>query len=356
MSGRITQGAKDLFNTAERRITGTSSEPAGMVITRHFEPIQRLMAGAPAPIDGIFEQIRKIREQLLKLGPQVGGASPLRAVSDPVLLELWRGLRQDAANLPSPVKTLIAQIAQYSGGSVSSDATRELENLYREQVVGQCRVRVSGRYPFGSGSEMSLTDFAEVFGYGGVYDRFFTANLEKLVDTSGHPWRWRPESVAPSPALLAEFEQADRIRQMFFRPGSKMPGLEFTVKLSGLDVRAHRFYLDIGGQAAAVAPGGESKREVVWPDPDPQKHYARAAFEDDVAAPEYAVRTRGPWAWFKFVDAKKARSDRPQPDSDLSSVLSVSTEYHQALITIEASNETSNPFATHEWRQFKCEP
>ena len=65
------------------------------------------MAGAPAPIDNIFEQTRKIRDQLLKLGPQVGGANPLHALSDPVLLDLWRALQQDAATLPSPVNSLV---------------------------------------------------------------------------------------------------------------------------------------------------------------------------------------------------------------------------------------------------------
>jgi len=350
---RITEGAKDLFNTAQKKITGTPIVPSGTAITQHFQPIHRIMSGAPAPIDAVFDQIRKIRDQLLKLGPQVGGANPLRAVSDPVLLDLWRALRQDAAGLPPPVNSLVAQIAQHVGGSVSSDATTELEKLYQTEVVARCRVQVQGRYPFGSASDMTLADFADVFGPGGLYDKFFTDNLEKLVETSQRPWAWRPDSVHPSFGILAQFEQAERIRQMFFRPGSKMPELSFTVKLSTLDSAATRFYLEIDGQKLDVKPGAESTWPVVWPGTQKQS-FVYAAFEDRVAAPD-RMGFDGPWAWFHLIDWAKAPSAQAQSEADLVSVLGIKTRYHQALVTIEASNALNNPFAAREWRQFRCE-
>jgi type VI secretion system protein ImpL len=349
---RITEGTKDLFNTAKKTITG-SSVPPGTIVTQHFQPIHRLMAGAPAPIDGIIGQIGKIRDQLLTLGPQVGGANPLRALSDPGLLDRWRALRLDAANLPPPVNALVAQIAQHVGGTVSSDATRELEKLYQEEVVARCRVRVSGRYPFGAASDMPLADFAEVFGYGGLYDKFFTDNLDKLADTSLRPWTWRPESVEPSAGMLPQFERAARIRDMFFSPGSKTPALAFTVKLSNVDTAASRFYINIDGHEFDARPGAERKGPVVWP--GTEKRYAFAAFEDPIAAPE-KIGFDGPWAWFRLIDATKAPSEGAQPDADLVSVLRIQTRYHQALVTVEAPNATSNPFATREWRLFRCEP
>src|SRR5207244_1166084 len=159
---------------------GAAAVPAGTVVTQHFQPIHKLMAGAPAPVDPVFEQIRKIRDQLMKLGPQVGGANPLRALSDPTLLDLWRALRQDAATMPPPLNTRIGQTAQHVGGTGSSDATRELEKLYQQDVVATCRLRVQGRYPFGAGTDIPLSDFGEVFGHGGLYDKFFADNLDKL--------------------------------------------------------------------------------------------------------------------------------------------------------------------------------
>jgi type VI secretion system protein ImpL len=352
---RITEGARDLFNKAQKTITGTSSESPGTIVTQHFQPIHRLMAGAPAPIDGVIEQTRKIRDHLLKLGPQVGGANPVQALSDPVLLDLWRALRQDAATLLSPVNSLVTQIAQHAGGAVSSDATKELERVYQDGVVAQCRVLVQGRYPFGSGSDMPLTDFAEVFGHGGLYDKFFTENLEKLADTSQRPWAWRPDSVAPSFAMLAQFERAERIRQMFFAPGGKTPQLAFTMRLSNLDPAATRFYVNIDGNVLDVKPGAENTGSVVWPGGQ-KRSFAFVTFEDRVAAPEQALGFEGPWAWLKLVDGAKDGSAQAQADSDLVSVLRFSTKYHRALVTIEASNASSNPFAGRDWRQFKCDP
>ena len=201
----------------------------------------------------------------------MGGANPLTASADPALLDLWRALQQDAANLPPPVNALVAQIAQHAGGSVSSDATSELEKLYQEEVVAQCRVRVEGRYPFGSGSDMPLADFGDVFGYGGAVRQV----LHRQPRQAG---RHVAASVGlasgvgePSAGMLAQFERAERIRQMFFSPGSKMPELGFTVRLSNLDPPATRFYVNIDGQSLEIKPGAESRSPVAWPGPDKQR-------------------------------------------------------------------------------------
>jgi type VI secretion system protein ImpL len=353
VGARITQGARDILGAAEKTITGTTSVSPGTVVTRHFQPIHRLMAGAPAPVDGILEQTRKIRDELLKLGPQAGGGNPLTALTDPAVFDLWRGLQRDAANLPRPVNELIGQIAHNAAGSISGDATTVLEKQYQGEVVAQCRALVEGRYPFGSGTEMALTDFADVFGYGGLYDKFFTDKLDKLVDRLQRPWTWRPDSVKPSPRWLPQFERAEGIRQMFFSPGSKTPELGFTLRLSNLDPSATRFYVYIDGQRFDVKPGAESRSPVVWPGPE-KRGIAYATFEDRVAAPEQAKGFDGPWAWFKLIDATRLPS--AQSDTDLVSVLRFQTKHHQAQVTIEASNATSNPFGARDWRQFTCEP
>jgi type VI secretion system protein ImpL len=141
---------------------------------------------------------------------------------------------------------------------------------------------------------------------------------------------------------------------MFFRQGMKTPELTFNVKLSGLDVAATRFYIDIDGQHFAVRSGMESTGAAVWPGPE-KGSVARAAFEDKVAAPDW-IPVDGPWAWFKLIDRARPPSEQARPEADLFSVLSLHTNYHQALVTIEASDEARNPFANHDWRRFRCEP
>jgi type VI secretion system protein ImpL len=349
IGAKLKKSADDAFYSAQKKISGTSGLAPGTVITQHFEPIHRYMAGAPAPIDATFEQIRKIRDQLVTLGPQVGGTNPLKALADPVLRDLRQALRQDAVNLPSPVNTLVGQMAQNVVGSISSDATRELEKLYSEEVVSECRGRVEGRYPFGDGGDISLVDFAAVFGPGGLYDKFFSERLDKLVDTSQRPWTWRPDSVASSPGMLAQFERVGRIREMFFAPGSKSPELEFRVRLSKLDAQASRLYVDIDGQAFEAKPGGEGGGVITWPGPK-KAGVAFATFEDRVGAPEQSTPFEGPWAWFHMIDSTMA----PQPEADGLSVLSLQTQYHRALLTIEAPAGKGNPFVARGWRQFGC--
>ena len=105
-------------------------------------------------------------------------AEVLKALADPALIDLRRALGQSTVNLPSPVNTLVGQMAENVVRSIDPDAGREFQTLYQEQVITPCRARVEGRYPFGSGGDIPLSDFALVFGPGGLYDKFFTERLE----------------------------------------------------------------------------------------------------------------------------------------------------------------------------------
>ena len=318
------------------------------------------MAGAPAPIDAIFEQIRKIREQLLKLGPQVGGANPLTALSDPALLDLWRALRQDAATLPPPVNTLVTQIAQHAGGSVSSDATSELERAVSGRGGGAMpRASRRAAIHLAAASEMPLADFGDVFGYGGLFDKFFTDNLEKLVDTSQRPWTWRPESVAAvTPAMLRAIRtggaHSPDVLQSRLEDAASSPS---SLQLSNLDAAATRFYVNIDGQRFDVEARRREPR-CRWCGPVRKARASRSpTFEDQVAAPEQAIGFEGPWAWFRLIDAAKARTDAAQPDSDLVSDAPLSDEIPPAPRSrSRRRTPASNPFASRDWRQFRCEP
>jgi type VI secretion system protein ImpL len=357
LSERITGSAKDMLNRAEQKITGVSNAPAGTFVTQHFQPIHRLMAGQPAPFDGVLDQIRKIRDQLVKLGPQVGGEQPLRALVDPAIRDQLTALKQDAANLPTPIDSLVAEFARRAEERVGDDARLEVETRYDHEVVANCTLRIGGRYPFGNGNDVSLAEFAEVFGPGGVYDKFFGDRLEKLVDTTQHPWTWRAGSGHPSLSVLRQFEQADRIRQMFFTAGSKAPEVNFFIRLTSVDPTATRFYVSVDGQRFAAGPGADSARSpVIWPGPD-KSEYVIATFEDRIAPAEQARGSaNGPWGMLHLIDATALPADLAASDSSLTLILDVKTRYHTARVTLDSSSAASNPFTAHEWRQFRCEP
>ena len=351
---RITEGARDIFNRGRAFVVG--GVPPGTAVTQRFTPIHRLMAGSPAPIDGILDQVRKIRDQLLRLGPQAGGGLTIKALTDPAMLDLLRTLQLDAANLPPPVDGLVGEIGRNTGGTVSNVATGELDRLYQNDIVARCRQLVGDRYPFGNATEMTLGAFGEAFGYGGLYDKFFTERLDALVDRSAARWTWRPGSIdgSQSQAMLDQFQRVERIRQMFFNPASKAPELNFFVRLSNVDPSATRFYVSIDGQQFDARPGGEVRSPAVWPGPD-KRGSGIAVFEDRTAAPDRVVQYGGPWGWFRMVDATIARAPTSF-ETDLETTLHVESKFHKATVTIEASNAASNAFASREWRQFRCEP
>ncbi len=352
IGSRISEGARDIFQQAQQTVTGAA--PAGTVVTRQFEPLQRLMTGTPPPFDAVLEQVRKIRDGVSRVASQLGGMQPLAAITDQGVNDLWRSVDQDASNLPEPADRLIKEIVRHAGERVADVASQQLDKLYQGQVVARCRVLIDGRYPLGNGAEIPLADFGEVFGYGGLYDKFFTEHLDKVVDSVQTPWTWRAAPLSSSPDLLRQFERAERIRRMFFPAGSKSPELNFTLTLSSLDKGATRFFLEINGQRYDVKPGAAGGSPAVWPGAD-KRGLVYAAFEDNVAAPERLNAFQGPWALFRLVDATRVPPVQGASEGDLASVLRFGTKYHQAQVTIEAQNAASTPFTASDWRQFTCE-
>jgi len=305
-------------------------------------------------IESIDFNLRAIVEEVVSLLADRAHQKNLEltALVDPAIRDLWASVKQDAANLPMPANQLVKEIVINAETPVTAVATFELDKLYEGQVLSRCRVLIDGKYPFGAGADVALSDFTDLFGYGGLYDKFFADKLDKLVDTAQQPWSWRAAPISSSPELLRQFQRVDRIRRMFFASGSKTPELNFTLTLSSLDKAATRFYLEINGQRYDVKPGAAGGSPAVWPGMD-KRGYVYAAFEDNVAAPDRINAASGPWALFRMVDATRGPAE--PSDRDLVSTLRFGTKYHQAQVTIEAPNTASNPFAATDWRQFTCD-
>ena len=249
---RARQMADRLGKMFPGQISGGLSATPGARITAHFQPIHRLLAGAPgaAPIDAILDQARTApgaaSSARSRCGWRRSSSRPCRA---PLCGIRFVCLQQEAAALPPIIRPLVTQIGAKSEGSLVRGAADDLAARYQAQVLRQCTDFVAGRYPFTPGSprEVPMTDFGRIFGYGGVFDTFFTANLEQLVDRTSTPWTWRP-GVDSLPGILEQFEAAQRIREMFFASGSQRPDLRFAVTITDVDGRATRFLLDVEGQ------------------------------------------------------------------------------------------------------------
>jgi type VI secretion system protein ImpL len=311
-----------------------------VLVTEQVQPIHRLMAGEPgnAPIDGILLRIGQVEHQLRTMGA---------GLADPELREIVRSLQQEAATLPPVVQSLIGQIGRKAEGTVVASATSELEKRYLQEVQRECSQVVVGRYPFtpGSSTDLPLGDFARLFGYGGVFDKFFQENLDPLVDRTQSPWTWRSGAVQGPHAILEQFEKAQGIRELFFRRGTGAMEIRFHVTIVEADAAAIRFTLEIDGNFFEYRVPVRSAIGT-WPGPNPGTA-AVTWYEKYGGQPR--VSFLSPWAWFRLIDA--AREER---ESDVRSALTFQYSGHRSRVMLEATS-VSNPFSNRDWQRFTCQ-
>jgi type VI secretion system protein ImpL len=349
----LTDKAEQAVKARLDKLLGSAQQVAGAdkpgaLVTKHFDPIHKLVAGGAgqAPIDRVLAQLGQLQSQIANVGGSVGQTNPLEALSRAGGGESLKALQREAALLPPPIGAVVAQIGGRSEALAIGQARGELQNRYRVQVLNECSSILTGRYPFDPRStvDVPLADFGRLFGASGVFETFFKENLAPLVDTSRLPWTWRPGSSGP-PAMLRQFEAAQRIRDQYFRAGAQFPEVKFNLTPGFLDAGASRFVLELDGQSFEYRHGPERSWSAVWPGPAP----GTAAFSFEGRGGERPNQVfAGPWAWFRLLDAGQL-----QPSSDVRYTLSLQAGANQSRVTIEATS-IRNPFLKADLRQFRC--
>ncbi len=343
----------NVFNKGKQAV-GLSTVPPGTKVTAHFADIHRLVSAenGAAPIDSVINKLKQVQERLAPVGPAVGGTNLTDPASINAVGELVKALKNEATALPPSIAAIVNEVADRTAGTIRRGVIGTLETRYRTDVVNQCREVVQDRYPFvaTSTTDVPLADFGRVFGYGGVFDRFFKNELEPLVDTSRSPWTWRPDasgvSVGPSVAMLRQFESAQHIREMFFRPGGQESEVRFRLTPTELDADVTRFLLEVDGQNVEYRHGPERSVPANWPGQSAGP--AAITFEMRAGGRPNAA-FQGAWAWFRLLD-----SARVSPETEVRSGLTFVKDGHEAQVRLEAAT-IRNPFHNREeLRQFRC--
>jgi type VI secretion system protein ImpL len=327
---------------------GVPTVEPGTVVTANFGWARQLTAGeaGKTQLDAIIQSLAAIQQQLDALGPDVAGGSPVDILSSASFRALTQTLRVQSEALPPGLRSLVSQISQAPEEVVVSGATRQVQALYNDEIVPACTSLITGKYPFAnSPADVQLSDFGAVFGYDGLFDKFFNDHLAKQIDTSGTTWTWRPGSVNLSESLMQQFQAAQRIRNMFFPAGSKAPSVRFFVTFSDVDSTATRFVLQVDGQ---TMDDKHFKQPVTWPGPNPGS--ALSEWESRYYDPMKAYG--GPWAWFHMIDDTRVAT---APDPQQRILLNIQNRYHRVHVTVEPSSASANPFASWDWRQFSCQ-
>jgi type VI secretion system protein ImpL len=280
------------------------------------------------------------------LAPQVNATLPAQIQT----------LRNAANLMPPPfsghIQTAAKQFEEEQTGTTVSQLLVDL----RSQVLGACTPVVTNRYPFTKSAErdVPIADFGRLFGPGGVIDRFFAQNLASLVDTAQPNWTLRQTSgVARSlpPDTIRQFQRAAEIREAFFASGGTMPS--FTMAITPLLAPGETTSIKLDVNGVAVQPqAGNAPTSVVWPGPAGLERTilsmaGSSGFFGGSSAPVMGPERRGPWSFFRFLDAGSVskRGD---------SVLATFAMQGQSITYQINISALRNPLTLTALREFRC--
>ncbi len=327
------------------------ADAPGTAASAHFEAIRNLTQGPPgaAPIDAVLASLAQTHKQLQSMGSGLGNANALDSLTKSGQADALKSLQSQAKQLPPPLGDMVAAIGVRSESLAVGEARGELSRRYDEAVLKECRELIEGRYPFNrtSPNDVPLADFGHVFGFGGVFDTFFRDNLAQLIDTSRSPWAWREGAAAigGSAALLKQFQQAQRIRDFYFKPGTQQPEARFNLTPDTLDVATTRFTLNVDGQNFEYRHGPLQSQSLVWP--GGAVGQASIAFEEK-GGPGPSDAKQGPWAWFRELDQAQV-----QKESDTRLRITFTAGQRSMHAVLDAAS-IRNPYVSRELTGFRC--
>jgi len=339
---------EDLFgaDTAKQAAPG---RPIEAIVDDHFAPLRQFAfsaaPGQPAPIDDALKLFNEVYVFLMAVDTAVKGRTA------PPLGDVAGKLKSDAMRLPEPARSMVENLSR-SGATQAQAAERGNLSQDLQPVIGFCRRAIAGRYPLAPASERDVLpeDFGQFFGPGGLMDDFFQKRLAALVDTSTHPWRYKP--VADKPAVtsvaLAQFERAARIRDIFFRGGGRGPSIRLDFKPVEMDADITQFILDVDGQLVKYAHGPVVPMAVQWPGPK-GSNQVRVQISPPSATDSSGMAVDGPWALFRALDkAQLEAADAPERF-----FITFTIDKRRARFEVTA-NSVQHPIRLRELGEFSC--
>ncbi|MCE9660219.1 MAG: type VI secretion system membrane subunit TssM [Burkholderiales bacterium] len=327
-------------------IPGADAAPTGppleQMVDDHFEPIRRLMAGTPPPMDEIMKMFNEVYVQLAAVDaaqksksapPPSGGGERVKAA---------------AGQLPEPARSALEKVA---GAAATSGRAVEREGLTSElkPISEFCNRAITGRYPFTSSSKADVLpeDFSQLFGAGGAFDTFYATKLASLVDTGTNPWSFKPTGDGTKPvnaAALVDFQRAARIKEVFFRSGGKTPSFKVDIRAVEMEDGMKEMNLEIDGTVFKFLAGNTTPVTVTWPS-------ARVASQIKLSTTPgtNTIAFDGPWALFRLFERFDVQPTA-QPERFVVPML---LEGRRARFEVTASS-VFNPFRLKEIQQFRC--
>ena len=277
-----------------------------------FDPLRtftRSTGGALSGYEGYRDKIKTLVEKLAAIEAQ-GDQYSLTVFSgkdDDPLLSGWKYCQSALANMSEPLANALRGVLMrpidLTGDAASKVLGKTLNAKWHAEIVKPYTSRFSGRYPFTSrGEDASFTDVMDFFRpstgtFWGFYDRVLSPFV---VKTSGG---WMVRTVGSlklsfNPGLSASLINAERIRDIFFKPDGTQRTLSITLTPSSSNRNGSKF--EVNGQTFEFPPGGKSQ-QINWPvETQPLgaslKIMVNGDFTEDITF-------NGPWGFMKLVQA-----------------------------------------------------
>ncbi len=330
-----------------------SSVPPGQPITDHFASLREFVEGPANALDEVLKQLVQLR---IVVGPAASAdvASPAQITeltSGPAFTQILSQLRLSTLSAPPALGDSILALVRETSNIANAGLQADMNSTWQAQVLPFCTAAINGRYPVAnSRQDITIADFSRFFAPGGLLEQFFDRQLKPFIDTSVSPWKVMNTSgmqLDITPAALGYFEQASRIRAMFFPSGAATPQLVFEVTPIDLDPGALRVKLDIDGQALIYQYGPPQPVSMKWPGGTGGVRVEFGAQQPGFAS---SLTVPGPWALLRFVrssDLRRLSADRFS--------FRVSLGARSAGFMLNATS-VDNPFGQNPLLGFRCLP
>ena len=269
--------------------------------------------------------------------------------------QVGQALNDQVADFPEPVSVWYSAILTWLERKVVQEkdqqrslAKRDLNTLWKKEVLQTCRRGIAGRYPLNLSAtkEVSIQDFNEFFGYGGTLDKFFNDNLREYVDTNKRTWVFT-KNIGLTNRALTVFQRGEVIRKNFFENRDKNVQVSFSLRPLYLDRHISHFKLLINEQELNYRHDPIRSTQFVWNGSGNAE--TRVIFTPPNGGRSITNQYLGEWSFFRLLDSLVAQ--RPETKQD--GQLNISLNGNKAKVLLTPTN-SNNPFWKNDLVRFSC--
>jgi type VI secretion system protein ImpL len=331
----------------------SSAAPASpeQVVDSHFAGLRAFAPGSGDQAQA-FDAVLKSIDALYTYLTATDDA--LRSGAQPPPSDAPARLRAQAGRLPTPFREVLDDLSNVANGSVATVEQRSVAQRAGANVGDFCRQAIAGRYPFARGAsrDVAPADFAQMFAPGGLMDDFFQKNLQSIVDTTSHPWRFANRNADADPsaaAMLASFQKAAVIRDVYFGGGARTAQLKVQIQPLEMDPSITEMVLDVDGQIVRYAHGPLVQSAVDWPGPRGSNQVRLQVSGQAGASDGFA--TDGPWALHRLFDRAAVSAGRGSDQM----IARFTVDGKPIVLQVNAGS-VRNPFRLPQMESFTCPP